>query len=131
MAILSSYDEYLALDYVPSEDKNDVDLERAERLSRFPYSVMLQLVFPEIDFVNRWCWKNLGASYGECLQSHSHYRVCEIEQPHCHYGNWTDKFLEKTDYDFGFNEWYFISESDQKAFLEFVPMITWGEKFPD
>jgi hypothetical protein len=131
MAILSSYEEYLTLECVPSGGEYEVDPERVERLARFPYSVVLQVAYPEMDFANRWCWGHLGPSYGECRQKDSNCCVCLIESPHCHFGVWTDRWLEKTDYNYGFNEWFFQSVADQNAFLEFVPMISWGEKFPD
>ncbi len=39
-------------------------------------------------------------------------------------------FLGKTDYNFGYNEWYFESEIDQQLFLLSVSDINWGEKYP-
>lgn len=38
-------------------------------------------------------------------------------------------WLAKTDYDFGFNEWYFKRHADLNRFLEFIPHITWGEAY--
>ena len=36
----------------------------------------------------------------------------------------------KTDYNFGFNEWYFTEQGDQECFLANVDQINWGEKYP-
>jgi hypothetical protein len=38
-------------------------------------------------------------------------------------------FLVKTDYDFGFCEWYFSERSDRDCFLASVAEINWGEKY--
>lgn len=131
-AVLSSLDEYLAFANA-CESKEDLDIEirgRNEHLLRFPHAVMLQGSFPERDFADRWCWQQFGPCWGECFQSHAEYRVCGLEEKHCHVGTWTSYFFVKTDYDFGFMEWYFSREVDRDRFLAFVPLIDWGENFP-
>lgn len=130
--VLSSFDDYLALDYlwITQEQKEELITERNERLSRFPFSVILQVAYPELDFANRWCWQNFGPTDGECLQKQSQYPACNLETPHSHSGNWITCWIDKIDYDFGFNEWCFCRESDRDLFLEYLPMINWGEKYP-
>jgi len=91
---------------------------------------MLQVSFPELDFANRWCWQHFGRSDGECMQRCSEYRVCDLNEPHSHAGKWMWHWFEKTDYNFGFNEWYFAERADQEYFLAKVGEINWGENYP-
>jgi hypothetical protein len=126
----SSIEEYLASEDDSLEDRAAQEMARKERLSRFPHAVMLKVSFPEIDFANRWCWQSFGPSDGECTQRHSEYRVCDRTEPHSHAGKWTSHFFVKTDYDFGFNEWYFAESADRDLFVGNVDTINWGEHFP-
>jgi hypothetical protein len=104
--------------------------ERKTRLAAFPYSVILQLSYPQMDFATRWCWQQFGPARGECEQSSSEYPACHDKSRHVHDGGWSTYWLAKTDYNFGFNEWLFVQQADRDKFLAFVPNITWGEKFP-
>ena len=129
--ILSSIEACLSSGEYPSlEERAEEELSRNQRLSRFPYAVMLQLAFPELDFANRLCWQEFGPADGECTQRFSQYRVCQIDVPHSHSGVWADYWFVKTDYDFGFNEWYFADQSHYDLFLKYVPKINWGESYP-
>lgn len=128
--VASSFDEYLASDDDSVEDRAAQEVDRTARLSRFPYAVMLKVSFPEIDFANRWCWQNIGPCDGECTQRYSEYRVCDRTEPHAHVGKWASHFFVKTNYDFGFNEWYFAESSDCDSFSANVDKINWGEHFP-
>ncbi|MGL4465675.1 MAG: hypothetical protein ACRDD1_20625 [Planctomycetia bacterium] len=103
--------------------------ERRVRLAAFPFSVMLQVAYPELDYANRWCWRQFGPAHGECWQSSSVYPACDLPEPHAHVGRWLTHWLAKTDYDFGFNEWYFASEPDRDRFVEFIPHLHWGERY--
>lgn len=103
--------------------------ERKGRLAAFPYSVILQLSYPEMDFATRWCWEQFGPAHGKCQQSSSEYPACHEKSRHSHDGKWLTHWLAKTDYDFGFNEWLFVEQVDYDRFLEFVPNITWGENY--
>jgi hypothetical protein len=129
-AKLSSFDAYVETGDESAADLVDTRSERLEILTRFPFAVMLEVAFPELDFANRWCWNNFGVGHGECFEKYSNYRSCTIDFPHCHIGTWMNLWFVKTDYDFGFNEWYFLTTADRDSFLEFVPSINWGEKFP-
>jgi hypothetical protein len=124
----SSFKEYLA--EMAAADWAAEDGERNERLSRFPHSVMLKVSFAELDFANRWCWQNFGPSDGECRQRDSEYCACDRAEPHSHVGKWTWYFLDKTDYNFGFNEWYFAELADRDLFVANVDTINWGEHYP-
>lgn len=126
----SSFEEYLASGADSVEERAVQEVGRNERLSRFPYSAMLKVSFPELDFANRWCWQNFGPGDGECLQHHSEYRVCDLTGPHAHAGKWASHWFVKTDYDFGFNEWYFAERADRDLFVANVDEINWGEHFP-
>ena len=128
--VLSSIERYMACDDDSFEERTVQDRERDERLLRFPYPLMLELAFAEMDFANRWCWQHFGPMDGECTQKYSEYRVCSDETPHRHAGRWTTHWFVKTDYNFGFNEWYFSEEADRDLFLASLPKISWGEHYP-
>lgn len=123
--VLSSFEAYLA-----SEHESPGDPDRENRRARFPYSVMLEVSFAELDFANRWCWRRFGPAHGECLQRQSEYPACSIETLHSHRGLWAQHWFAKTDYNFGFNEWYFKDKSHCQLFLASVPEINWGERYP-
>lgn len=127
---LSSIEEYLAYEDEPIEERADQDIDRNKRLLRFSHSVMLKVSFAELDFAIRWCWQQLGPCDGECTQRTSEYRVCERNEPHSHVGKWMSYWFVKTDYNFGFNEWYFEESADRDRFLANVEMINWGENYP-
>jgi len=90
---------------------------------------MLKVAFPELDFANRWCWQNFGPCDGECMQRDSAYPVCDRVEAHSHAGTWTSYFLAKTEYDYGFNEWYFRDSTDRDRFSSNVEGINWGEHY--
>ena len=131
----ANYDDYLEFVY-PAALANSANARAAEmqerqlRLAAFPYCVLLQVAFAELDFANRWCWQQFGPAHGECLQASSEYPACAVRTPHSHEGRWLTDWLAKTDYNFGFNEWYFAQQTDRDRFAEFVPLISWGENFP-
>lgn len=125
----STFDAYLAECSHPTEYAASDAASRNEILKRFPYSVMLKVSYPELDFANRWCWAKFGPSDGECSQAQSEYRVCFESGPHEHSGIWTSRWFEKTDYDFGFNEWYFSSIAARDKFVEVLDEINWGENY--
>jgi len=62
---VSTFDEYLASEGDSFEVRAAEEVDRRDRLSRFPYSVVLKVSYPELDFANRWCWQNFGPSDGE------------------------------------------------------------------
>ena len=113
----------------PDQDASTDAASRAERMKHFPFSVMLKVSYPELDFANRWCWQNLGPCDGDCTQAHSEYQVCRESRPHSHPGTWTSFWFEKTDYNFGFNEWYFSDAADRDKFIAILPEINWGENY--
>jgi hypothetical protein len=128
--VASSFDEYLASDEDSIEECASQVVDRNARLTRFPYSVMLKVSFPELDFANRWCWQNFGPCDGECMQRDSEYLACDRADSHSHVGKWTSYFFDKTDYNFGFNEWYFAEIADRDQFFASVDKINWGENYP-
>jgi len=67
---------------------------------------------------------------GECTQQYSEYPVCTDDAPHRHSGKWTSHWFVKTDYDFGFNEFYFVERADCELFLAHLPEMNWGEHYP-
>ena len=133
--VLTDYDAYLEYEYPAASDgaaeARAADLRvREVRLKAFPHSVVLQVAYPEMDYANRWCWQQFGPANGDCHEAHSNYPACNLKGLHSHDGRWLSHWLDKTDYDFGFNEWCFARKDDLDRFMGFVPQITWGEKFP-
>ncbi len=126
---LSSFEEYLASEDYSTEVRTEEERRRKDRLSRFPYTVTLQVSFAELDFANRWCWQNFGPGEGDCLQRQSDYPACDIAGPHSHTGRWMWYWLAKSDHNFGFCEWYFASQAERDGFLASVEKINWGEKY--
>lgn len=124
--VLSSYEALTA--FGPLDD--DDSAERMRRLCQFPHAAMLQMAIPEMDFASRLCWQKFGPADGECDQLHSEYRVCDDDRPHSHIGSWTKTFFVKTDYNFGFCEWYFAAKSPFDQFCESLNDISWGEHYP-
>jgi len=132
--ILATYDSYLNDgDAFPghSADARATDIQEHQlRLAEFPYNVVLQLSFAEMDFANRWVWQEFGSPNGQCLDAYSEYPTCAEKNAHSHEGKWLSHWLAKTDYNFGYNGWYFAFKEDQERFLEFVPFINFGERYP-
>jgi hypothetical protein len=130
--VLSDFESYLAYKYRSmSLEAGEAEVQdRQRRLVAFPHAVILQVAYPELDFANRWCWQQFGPAHGECLESYSEYPACNLPHPHNHEGKWFTNWLEKTDYDFGYNEWCFSRREEKNRFLEFVPQINWGERYP-
>lgn len=125
----SSYDAYISECPTSAAHRDAEASARKERLLRFPFTVMLKFSYPELDFVNRWCWEQFGPSDGNRLEMHSEYRSCTECTPHAHVGSWIYHWFEKTDYDFGFNEWYFASNSHRNLFIANIKNINWGEHY--
>lgn len=170
---IASYDDYLKKENyhrdcavknnqdMASYDKmlSDKARNRQEVLLKFPYSVVLQGVYPEHDFVDRWCWQNFGPRNGPCTDGvHSEYTGCPIVlateyvskyswkdkdgkehsgeeicyrdvERHSHEGTWQSIWLIKTGYDYGLGEYCFSSEEDRDRFLAAVPTFNLGEKY--
>jgi len=58
---------------------SDRDEKRKEYRERFPFTVILQGVYPEHDFVSRWCWQNIGPMQcEECHETSSEYPGCPL-----------------------------------------------------
>lgn len=130
-AKLSSYEAYWISENDDPVERLCAQEERGLLLLQFPFAVMLEVAYPEMDFANRWCWQTIGPKNGRCYQFQSNYPCCTDETEHEHQGVWCTRWFAKTDYDFGFNEWYFREQQHHDMFLAFVPMINWGERFPE
>jgi hypothetical protein len=128
--VVSSFERYVAEFGGTSDWLVDERAERDLRKSRFPFSLMLELSFAELDFVNQWCWQQFGAADGQCLDKSSNDPICQIKEEHSHAGKWCWNWIEKTDYNFGFCEWYFSDQDDLSRFKALLPEICWGEKHP-
>jgi hypothetical protein len=152
---LSSYKEFLTHDKTWDEEKRKLTGDK------FPYTAVVEGVYPEHDFSHRWCWQQFGPpEYKECHDHDSDYPGCPIvlateyiatgtykgsdgtmkdwqekryKQPekHSHEGDWTTVWLGKTGYDYGFTEYYFLSEKARDAFILAAPDFGLGENYED
>lgn len=138
-------------DLISHEDQQ----ERKATLEKFPSAVVVEGSYPEMDNALRWCWNSFGPRHGKCGGwGKMEYTVCPIilatefteevlfqgksqikkryaEVPeHFHHGSWTDCWLAKTDYDYGYAEYYFNRGDALQSFIAQVPEITWGENYP-
>jgi hypothetical protein len=127
---LSSIDEYLRDGGESDEDLQVQMRRRHDLMLRFPHPIMLMAAVPEFDFANRWCWNEFGPAHGQCIDSHSRYRVCDQTRAHSHNGEWASSWFTKIDYDFGFCEWYFLNRQSAEKFEDAIPSFNWGEDFP-
>ena len=73
---LSCFEAYLASEYSGEAYPHSDFESRNEMLARFPYPVMLQVSFAELDYSNRWCWHQFGSPRGECHDTQSDYPTC-------------------------------------------------------
>lgn len=60
---------------------------------------------------------------------HSEYRSCAEPTPYVYVGFLVSHWLGKTNYDFGFNEWYFAFDSHRNLFISNIVNINWGEYY--
>ena len=140
------------------DDQKKLDQNRLEILMTFPYSVVSEGGYPEHDYAGRWCWQHIGPKEGPCDNWHSEYPACplvlateyvrsgEYKNPegkivpyrrktycdpgeHAHQGRWTSLWLGKTDYDYGFQIYFFADEADYGEFLAAFPTFTWDESW--
>ncbi len=125
----------------------------------FPFAVVLEGAYPEHDFVERWCWRSFGppnrlvcydhtSEYPACplvlatekVETNSHldkdgkkwehsYKSYQEVEKHSHEGIWTTKWLSKSGYDYGYNEYYFEREQDYKKFTEAIPMFQMSSNY--
>lgn len=133
------------------EDQQERDQERRDLLAVFPYSVVAEGFYSEHDYATRWCWQHISPKNGLCDSYQSDYlalsSVLETEflehtfyrgnewfhkrywEPaeHAHQGEWAYLWFGKTDYDYGFGEYYFAQDTDRAKFVEAFPAFTWDE----
>lgn len=142
-----------------TESDNAKQLQREELRKNFPFSAIVEGVYPEIDNAALWCWEHFGDKDGKCQWEHtSEYPGCPLVRATCfieegkypdkegkmhdwsekrykqvevheHVGVWTELFLGKTGYDYGNAEFYFKNEADRDAFVSAVPNIGLGENY--
>ena len=133
--VISSFEQYLANTDETEEDLREQIAIRDAIQIAFPFSVMLEVATSEVDYANRWAWQQFGPRHGECFDVRrglrpSEYPMCDNPEPHFHQGSWCCHWYVKTDYDFGFCEWFFVNSTDRDRFLAFAPSINWGENYP-
>ncbi len=125
---LSNFEEYLNKEYLIGRENKEEYLnhkivERNKILLDFPYSVILKLFYQQIDFADWLLWQILGDKYGYCNQEQSDIPACKITGKHKHNGVWTSFWLAKTDYDYGFNEWFFKNKEDCNILISILSIL--------
>ena len=73
----------------------EAEAERDTWRQRLPYSLVVKLFYPQLDFAERWCRHTFGGCFGECLQRQPEYPSCFEPLPHCHNGRWRARWLAK------------------------------------
>lgn len=139
---IGTLEEYLEI--IPDEDFPELP----EIHARFPFFIVVECCYPEMDFATRWCWQMFGPRDGDCY-SQREYAACPIivateyidkirgseiklyrdVAKHHHEGTWTSYWLGKTEYDHGFMEFCFTNPQDLDRFREFVPEVSYGENY--
>jgi hypothetical protein len=95
---LQSFQQML-LEYEITQLEVDDENSRVEMLLKYPYSVILEGGYLELDNLNKWIEINIGSDSIKWLV----------------YG--------KTGYDYGFAEYFFANEIDAKRVTEVIPHI--------
>jgi len=127
--IQSSFQEYLQSEVDSPDERAEQERKYRLQLQRFPFNVVLKISYDELDFANRWCWQTMGPADGECNQHNSEYPACDRTEPHTHVGNWISRWITKTEYNFGFNEWFFTEAGQAERFIQNVENLNWGEHY--
>lgn len=97
---LSDFDSYLEYEYPLSasaqvDGRNTEIADRELRRETFPHTLILKVAYPELDYANRWCWREFGPTHGKCFESQSTYPACEVSNTHSHDGRWMWHWLAK------------------------------------
>jgi hypothetical protein len=145
---ISSVEEYNRIEALDPAAQEDEITDR-----QFPHVVVVECDFPEWDLAIRWCWRKFGPRHGECWGKVD-YTACplvlmtehvvktvvqgktyEVKRyssvdVHHHVGTWTTRWFTKTDYDHGYGAFCFSNEADKAQFVQYVPLVDWGENFP-
>ncbi len=114
---------------VPPVQWPEAEAERDTWRQRLPYSLVVKLFYPQLDFAERQYRHTFGGCFGECLQRQSEYPSCFEPLPHCHNGRWRARRLAKAGYDFGYCEWLFAEEEACRCLAACVPEIGFGEHY--
>lgn len=155
---ISALKEYLEKSNTAYRKENQIRVisEREELSKKYPYSIVCEGDYPQLDATTRWCWQNIGPEDREkCVDYASEYPGCPLvleteyiqhftwgpnKEPgqekcyknpgeHGHEGDWYHFWLGKTGYDYGFCEFFFRKEEDLKKFTEAVEGIGYGENY--
>jgi hypothetical protein len=153
---IATIEQYLANSFLGTP----TDLERAAAMEdtvapsgvneRFPFHIIVEASFAELDVAHRWCWQSFGPKDGECDWS-TDYPACPIilaaekavridhngfEQTyfvnpikHEHTGSWTSYWFGKTNYNHGFGAFCFADKTKKIRFAKHVPHVDYGEKY--
>lgn len=77
----------------------DEENKRQSELKVFPYSVIVEGDYSEVEMAQDWCSQNIGEK-GKV---------------------WSDIWYGKIDYDYGFQEFFFETEENREKFANSVP----------
>ena len=102
--------------------QSNFDVERKNSFLMFPYSVIIEGSFSDIDIAEAWCLKQVGkvdiTSDMFFLKNYAG-KLEEIKRTKN--GLWKIYFYGKTSYDYGFCEFFFREKIDLEKFQKAVP----------
>jgi len=103
----------------------EYDLMRRQFLASLPNSVIVEGEYSELDMAVNWCLTNIGqpdiTSTWKCVAQGAgeSQEIAGLQN-----GQWANQWFYKTDYDYGFMEFYFRSPADPARFVEAVPSFS-------
>jgi hypothetical protein len=96
-------------------------IEEAKKL--FPYTSTIKWGYSDMDVGHCWCWQTFGPKHGKCEEDCGGERLflnCPfsglVKAYHSHVGVWTSVWFGKTDYDFGYEQFFFKHKVDRDMF---------------
>lgn len=100
---------------VSGDWEDQFEADRITILRNLTFSIVTEGACPELEMAVTWCLDNIGQRSSEIGENCNYRRLGEIsrKQP----GNsWNELWYGKTEYDYGFSEFFFENESDLNAF---------------
>lgn len=118
---LTTFEEFLE-DY-PHTFCEETLKEINETEKHLPYTTTVKWMYVAMDDALPWCWQVFGPKDGLCVDSECCPLVLaygrEKVKAHSHQGTWTSIWLGKTDYDFGYEKFFFKYEAARDVFEKY------------
>ena len=89
--------------YEGDEDwETEYQIEREELIVRYPYSVVVEGAFLEYNSLKHWTDEQFGPENSPV---------------------WTSLWYGKTDYDYGYREYFFSRQADLQLLIQHIPLV--------